>query len=73
MAANWDVIKGGWNQIKGEARRQWGQLTDDELDQIAGDREKLIGKIQEQYGWSRDEAERDVEAFAQRMSPRISP
>jgi uncharacterized protein YjbJ (UPF0337 family) len=73
MAANWDVIKGSWNQLKGEARTQWGQLTDDELDQIAGDREKLIGKVQEQYGWSREEAERDVDAFARRMSPRISP
>jgi uncharacterized protein YjbJ (UPF0337 family) len=61
MAANWDIIKGKWTQIKGELRKQWGQLTDDEWDQIAGDREKLIGKLQEHYGWSREEAERRAE------------
>ncbi len=61
MAVNWDIIKGKWTQLKGELRKQWGQLTDDEWDQIAGDREKLIGKLQEHYGWSREEAERRAE------------
>ena len=50
MPVNWDVIKGKWTQLKGSARSQWGQLTDDEWDQIAGDREQLIGKLQERYG-----------------------
>ncbi len=68
MAANWDVIKGKWTQLKGEARTQWGQITDDEWDQIAGDRQKLIGKLQEHYGWSREEAERQVETFSERAS-----
>ncbi len=57
---NTDVIKGKWTQIKGEARSQWGKLTDDEVDQIAGDRDKLIGKIQEKYGIARNEAEAQV-------------
>jgi uncharacterized protein YjbJ (UPF0337 family) len=61
MAVNWDIIKGKWTQLKGELRKQWGRLTDDEWDQIAGDREKLIGKLQEHYGWSREEAERRAE------------
>jgi uncharacterized protein YjbJ (UPF0337 family) len=61
MAVNWDIIKGKWTQLKGELRKQWGELTDDEWDQIAGDREKLIGKLQEHYGWSREEAERRAE------------
>ena len=61
MAVNWDIIKGKWTQLKGELRKQWGQLTDDEWDQIAGDREKLIGKLQEHYGWTREEAERRAE------------
>ncbi len=63
MPANWDVIKGKWTQLKGSARSQWGRLTDDEWDQIAGDRERLLGKLQERYGWSREQAERDVEDY----------
>jgi uncharacterized protein YjbJ (UPF0337 family) len=63
MPANWDVIQGKWTQLKGSARAQWGRLTDDEWDQIAGNRDRLIGKLQEHYGWSREQAERDVEDY----------
>lgn len=66
MPVNWDVIKGNWNQLKGEARTQWGKLTDDDWDQIAGQRDKLIGKLQEHYGWTREEAERRAEAHFDR-------
>jgi uncharacterized protein YjbJ (UPF0337 family) len=68
MPVNWDVIKGKWTQLKGTARSQWGQLTDDEWDQIAGDRDKLIGKLQERYGWERERAERDVEDYFGRQT-----
>lgn len=57
---NWDIIKGKWNQMKGSARQRWGKLTDDEWDIAAGSRDKLLGKLQEKYGWSREEAEREV-------------
>jgi uncharacterized protein YjbJ (UPF0337 family) len=57
MELNWDIIKGKWLQLKGEARKQWGKLTDDDWDQIAGDREKLAGRLQEQYGWTREQVE----------------
>jgi uncharacterized protein YjbJ (UPF0337 family) len=57
---NRDYLEGNWNQLKGRVRRQWGKLTDDELDIIRGDQEVLIGKIQEHYGRSREEAEREV-------------
>lgn len=60
---NWDIIKGKWNQLKGEARIQWGKLTDDDWDQIAGNKDKLFGKLQEQYGWTREEAEQHVNRF----------
>ena len=63
MAVNWDVVKGKWNQLKGEARQQWGQITDDEWDQIAGNKDKLLGKLQERYGWSHEEAERRPDSF----------
>lgn len=51
------VIKGKWLQIKGEAKKQWGKLTDDDLDIIDGEKDKLVGKLQERYGHSKDEAE----------------
>jgi uncharacterized protein YjbJ (UPF0337 family) len=61
MTVNWDIIKGKWNQLKGEARMQWGKLTDSDWEQIAGQKDKLIGTLQERYGWSREEAEREVD------------
>lgn len=60
---NNDVLEGKWKQLRGKVREEWGELTDDELDQIAGRREQLVGKIQEKYGYTRDEAERQVEQF----------
>jgi uncharacterized protein YjbJ (UPF0337 family) len=61
---NWDRIEGNWKQLKGRAKVQWGKLTDDHLDVIAGKREQLVGRVQEQYGIGKDEAERQVDAFA---------
>jgi uncharacterized protein YjbJ (UPF0337 family) len=57
---NWDRIEGNWKQLSGKAKVQWGKLTDDDLDVIAGRREELAGKIQERYGIARDDAERQV-------------
>ena len=54
---NWDRIEGNWRQFKGSAKTQWGKLTDDQLDVIAGKRESLAGRIQEAYGLSKDVAE----------------
>ncbi len=65
---NWDIIKGNWKQAKGNIRKQWGKLTDDDLDVIAGERDVLIGKIQERYGLSRDQAEREVDDFNRRAA-----
>ena len=63
---NWDRIQGNWKQMKGEAQRQWGKLNDDELDQAAGDRQKLAGLIQERYGIAKDEADRQIDEWAAR-------
>ena len=60
---NADVIKGKWHQLKGEVKSRWGKLTDDDLDRVAGDSEKLIGKVQERYGYARHDAEREVNDF----------
>jgi len=60
---NWDRIEGKWKQFKGKAHEQWGRLTDDELDEIKGRREALSGHIQEAYGVSMDEADRQIKRW----------
>jgi uncharacterized protein YjbJ (UPF0337 family) len=63
---NDDVMQGKWKQIKGEVKSQWGKLTDDDLDQAEGDAEKLIGRVQERYGYAREDAKREVDDFFRR-------
>ncbi len=63
---NEDILKGKWKQLKGEVKSQWGKLTDDDLDRAEGDAEKLIGRVQERYGYQRDEAKREVDDFVRR-------
>jgi len=65
--AEWDRIAGAWKQVRGEARKQWGKLTDDDLEQIKGQRDILIGKIQARYGETRQEAERQVDQWVRNV------
>ncbi len=65
---NWDRVEGNWKQFKGKVKQQWGKLTDDHLDVIAGNRDELAGKVQEAYGISKDEAERQIKNFEDRYS-----
>jgi uncharacterized protein YjbJ (UPF0337 family) len=58
-----DILKGKWKQLKGEIKKQWGDLTDDDLTFAEGDRDKLTGKLQERYGWSKDEARRKLDEW----------
>ena len=64
---NWDRIEGNWKQFKGNVKGQWGKLTDDQLDVIAGKRDNLAGKIQATYGISKDETEMQLSAWQKRM------
>lgn len=57
---NKDILQGMWKQVRGDIKTKWGKLTDDELDQVAGQREKLLGLIQQKYGEKRDEAEAEL-------------
>jgi len=63
---NQDQVIGKWKQLKGAARIMWGKLTDDDLDQIEGHREKLVGRLQERYGYARERAEEEVDEFLNR-------
>lgn len=60
---NKDIIEGKWAQVKGSVQEMWGDLTDDDLTEIDGSREKLAGKIQEAYGRSRDEVEKEIKEW----------
>lgn len=60
---NEDTLKGQWNQVKGHLRKQWGRLTDDDIDQIKGSRDILLGKLQEYYGKDREANERELETW----------
>ena len=64
---NWDKIEGGWKQFKGKLREQWGRLTEDDVAVIEGKRDKLVGKIQERYGITRDEADREVREWLEML------
>jgi uncharacterized protein YjbJ (UPF0337 family) len=66
---DWDQIAGKWSQIKGEIRLKWGRLTDDDLDVIAGSRDKLAGKIQELYGIVKEEAEQQIDEWCKSARP----
>jgi uncharacterized protein YjbJ (UPF0337 family) len=60
---NWDRVEGNWKQVSGKIKQQWGKLTDDSLTPIIGKRDELVGKIQEAYGISRDDADKQVKEW----------
>jgi uncharacterized protein YjbJ (UPF0337 family) len=64
MYMNWDRIQGDWKQLSGRVKEQWGKLTDDDLDIVAGRSEQLAGKIQEHYGVMKDDAEKQIADWA---------
>jgi len=63
---NCERAAGNWKQFKGKIKEQWGKLTDDEVDKIAGKRDQLVGRLQEKYGVKKDEAERQVKDWETR-------
>ncbi len=60
---NWDQIEGKWKEMKGDVRKKWAKLTDDDLEFIGGNKDKLIGRLQQRYGNSKEQAERDLEEW----------
>ena len=60
---NWDQIEGKWKQMKGSAKQHFGKLTDDDLEQIRGQRDQLVGKIQERYGIAKEQAQKQADEW----------
>jgi uncharacterized protein YjbJ (UPF0337 family) len=62
---NWDQIQGSWKELKGKVRTKWAKLTDDDMDQIGGKRDILLGRLQQRYGYEKDKAESELEGWLQ--------
>ena len=67
---NKDEVGGNWKQVKGKVKEQWGKLTDDDITVIEGKRDQLVGKIQERYGYAKDQAEKEVDSWDKRHNHR---
>jgi uncharacterized protein YjbJ (UPF0337 family) len=68
---NWTQMEGKWEQLKGDVKTQWAKLTEDDLAYVSGQRDKLVGKLQERYGMIREKAQEDVDAWFERVGARI--
>ena len=64
---NWDQVKADWKDLKGKAKVQWGKLTDDELVRMRGNRQQLEAALQKRYGMAKEEAQRQVDEWAQKL------
>ena len=61
---NWDEIEGNWKHFKGHAREKWGKLTDSDWETLMGKKDQLVGRVQERYGYTKDQAEREVDDWS---------
>lgn len=61
---NWDQIEGNWKQFKGQAKQKWAKLTDSDWTMLSGKKDELVGRVQERYGYERDQAEREVDEWS---------
>jgi uncharacterized protein YjbJ (UPF0337 family) len=60
---NWDVLTGQWKELAGKVKSKWGKLTDDDLKMIAGKKDEFLGKLQERYGYRKEQAEKELNDF----------
>ena len=60
---NWDRIEGNWKEFKGKIQTQWGKLTDDDLNFVKGKREELAGRLQQRYGYAKDQADKEIDSW----------
>jgi len=67
---NPEILRGRWNELKGDVRTRWGKLTNDDVMQIQGQAEKLIGMLQQRYGYKREQAENEINDFLNTHRPR---
>lgn len=64
---NWDRIQGNWKQFSGKVKEKWGDLTDDDIARVNGNREQLEGVLQQRYGYAKDRAKQEIDSWTQGM------
>ena len=67
LMVNQDILSGKWKQVRGRVKQWWGKMADDDLDYINGSVDALVGKVQEQYGYNREQAEKEVTRFMEQL------
>lgn len=70
---NWDQVEGNWKEMKGKMKEKWGKLTDSDWDQIAGKRDQFLGKLQQSYGYSREQAEKELDDWERTQKMASNP
>jgi uncharacterized protein YjbJ (UPF0337 family) len=68
LRMDWNRVEGNWKQMKGKVKEQWGKLTEDDLDVIAGKQDQLEGRLQERYGYAKDQAQKEVNDWYDRQT-----
>jgi uncharacterized protein YjbJ (UPF0337 family) len=68
---SWEQIESKWDQLKGDAKTTWGKLTEDDLTFVRGQRDRLVGKIQERYGTLKEQAYKDIDAWIAKLGHKI--
>lgn len=64
---NWEQIKGNWTEMKGKVREKWGDLTDDDMDRIGGQKDQMVDALQQKYGRTKEDAEREADDWAKSL------
>jgi uncharacterized protein YjbJ (UPF0337 family) len=64
---NWDQVEGNWKNLKGGIREKWAKLTDDDMELMAGKKDRIVGKLQERYGFAKDQAEAELDQYIASM------
>ena len=65
----WDQIAGKWNEFSGQVKQKWGKLTDDDISQISGKQTELSGRLQKHYGYTKEQAEEEINNFSKTLPP----
>jgi uncharacterized protein YjbJ (UPF0337 family) len=63
-----EILKGRWKQLRGAVKERWGELTDDDVDQVRGEWDRLVGKLQETYGYKKEQAEAEISEFLEDLT-----
>jgi len=71
MDANKDILQGKWHELKGQARQQWGKLTDDDIERMSGKMEEFSGVLQQKYGYNKAKADTEIDNWLKEADKKL--